>query len=88
MQGDQAAWHRAKRLPIPENIRWVPHLPRSSDLTPVEPIGEYLHKHALCNTLVPSLNKGINALITGLHDLAADAVALTSMTFVPHVSMV
>jgi transposase len=88
MQVDQAAWHRAKSLQIPENIRLVPQLPRSPELNPVEHIWEYLRENAMRNTLFHSLDKVTNALITGLRDLAADAAALTSMTFFPHLRMV
>lgn len=85
MQVEQAAWHRSKRLQVPENIRLIPQLPRSPERNPVEHLWDYLRKHAMRNTLFHSLDKVTNALITGLRDLAADAAALTAMTFFPPV---
>lgn len=43
---DQAGWHMAKRLKIPENIRLLPQPSHSSELNPVEHIWEDLREKA------------------------------------------
>lgn len=36
MQVDQAGWHQAKDLKVPENIRLIPQPPYSPELNPVK----------------------------------------------------
>ncbi|NJN68521.1 MAG: IS630 family transposase [Chloroflexaceae bacterium] len=84
MQVDQAAWHRSRDLQVPENIRLVPQPARSPELNPVEHIWDHLREHALRNTVFDTLQQVTHALVEGVRDLAANAAALTSMTFFPH----
>ena len=88
MEVDHAAWHRSNHRNIPENMRLVPQPARSPERNPVEHMWDYVREHALRTRLCGSLKKVIAALVDGVHDLAADAAALTSMTFFPHVSVV
>jgi transposase len=46
---DQAGWHRARRLEVPENIAILFLPPYSPELNPVERLWAYLRSHYLSN---------------------------------------
>jgi transposase len=53
---DQAGWHGAKHLVIPENITLLPLPPRSPELNPVENIWQFLRDNWLSNRVFTSYN--------------------------------
>lgn len=59
---DQAGWHKAKSLEIPENIRfhWLP--PYSPELNPVEKLWQWLKRHICRNRLFFSEEELMNAV--------------------------
>lgn len=46
---DQAGWHRARKLVVPENITILHLPPYSPELNPVERLWAYLRRHYLSN---------------------------------------
>jgi hypothetical protein len=84
MQVDQAGWHRAKDLQVPENIRLIFQPPYSPEVNPVEHLWEELREKYLHNRLFPSLQGLIEVLCQALADLTQDKQRLRSMMFFPH----
>src|SRR6266576_827764 len=88
IQLDQAGWHSAKDLIIPENIRLIPQPAYSPELNPVEHIWEELREKQLANLALPSLDDVIDKVCEGLNQLEADQERLRSLTYFPHFRMV
>lgn len=84
MQLDQAGWHQAEGLVVPENIRLLPQPAYSPELNPVEHIWEDLREQQFPNTAVASLDEVIDRLCAGLTQLEADPMRLRAMTSFPH----
>ena len=87
MQVDQAGWHSAKDLVIPENIRLIPQPAYSPELNPVEHIWDGLREKYFHNRIFPSLALLIDALCQGLNALSDDAERLRSLTGFPHLKV-
>jgi transposase len=81
MQVDQASWHRAKELQVPENIRLIFQPPYSPEANPVEHLWEELREKFLHNHVFPSLDELIEALCQALTELTEDKARLRSMMF-------
>ena len=88
MQVDQAGWHDAKDLTIPENIRLIYQPAYSPELNPVEHLWEELREKDLPNCVFPSLDAVIDALCNGLQRLEHNTNLIHSMTYFPHFKMV
>ncbi len=87
IQVDQAGWHSAKDLVIPENIRLISQPAYSPELNPVEHIWEELREKAFSNRAFASLNAVIETLCDQLRQLEDNSKLLRSMTFFPHFRM-
>ncbi len=87
MQVDQAGWHSAKDLVIPENIRLIPQPAYSPELNPVEHIWDELREKYFHNRIFPSLELLIDTLCQGLNALTDDAERLRSLTGFPHLKV-
>ena len=87
IQVDQAGWHSAKDLVIPENIRLISQPAYSPELNPVEHIWEELREKAFSNRAFASLNAVIETLCEQLRQLEDNSKLLRSMTFFPHFRM-
>jgi transposase len=81
---DQAGWHRAKGLQVPENIRLLPQPAHSPELNPTEHLWEELREKTLPNHSFPSLDLLIDQLCEGLKELAADEQRVRSMVDFPY----
>jgi transposase len=81
---DQAGWHRAKGLQVPENIRLLPQPAHSPELNPTEHLWEELREKTLPNHSFPSLDPLIDQLCEGLKGLAADEQRVRSMVDFPY----
>ncbi len=88
IQLDQAGWHSAKDLIIPENIRLIPQPAYSPELNPVEHIWEELREKAFSNRVFVSLDAVIDTLCDQLRQLEDNSKLLHSMTYFPHFRMV
>lgn len=84
LQVDRAAWHRAKHLHIPENIRLLPQPPYSPEVMPVEHIWKEMREKHFNNRLFNSLDAVEDTLCQAFKELIAAPEQLRSMTFFPH----
>jgi len=84
IQVDQAGWHSAKDLVIPENIRLIPQPAYSPELNPVEHIWEEIREKAFSNRTFVSLDAVIDTLCDQLRQLEDNSKLLHSMTYFPH----
>jgi hypothetical protein len=84
MQVDQAGWHRAKDLQVPENIRLIFQPPYSPEVNPVEHLWEELREKYLHNRVFSSLEEMVEALCQALSELTDEKERLRSMMFFPH----
>lgn len=87
MRVDQAGWHSAKDLAVPENIRLVPQPAHSPELNPVEHIWDELREKYFHNRIFSSLELLIDVLCQGLNALADDTECLRSLTGFPHLKV-
>ncbi len=51
---DQAAWHTANALEVPDNITLMPLPPRSPELNPTENIWQFMRDNSLSNRIFRS----------------------------------
>ncbi len=85
MQVDQAGWHRAKELQIPENIRLIFQPAYSPEVNPVEHLWEELREKYLHNRVFPSLDELIEVLCQGLIELTSNwAIVKTTVPTSPN----
>jgi transposase len=77
---DGAGWHRAKRLPIPTNMRLVPLPPWSPPLNPAEHVWDELREKYFANRWFATLDQLDAQLVTGLAVLEADTPRMASLT--------
>lgn len=87
MQVDQAGWHHAHDLAIPENMRLIEQPPYSPEVNPVEHIWDELREKYFYNRTFPSLDSLIDVLCQGLNELADDKKRLCSLTGFPHLNV-
>lgn len=59
---DQAGWHKAKALQVPQNISLLFLPPYSPELNPVERLWKWLRKEVTHNRIFASLHEMMNAL--------------------------
>jgi len=84
IQVDQAGWHHAKTLMIPENIRLLAQPAYSPEVNPVEHLWEELREKYLHNKVFASLDPLVELLCNGLGELTAAPERLRSMMLFPH----
>jgi hypothetical protein len=77
---DQAGWHLAGELVVPENLRLLFLPPYSSELNPAEHLWEALREECFANHVFASLDAVEHALIAGLQTLEADPSRTQSIT--------
>jgi hypothetical protein len=87
IQVDQAGWHRAKDLLIPDNIRLIFQPAYSPEVNPVEHLWEELREKYLHNRAFSSLEELTTVLCQALCELTDDKARLRSMMFFPHFRM-
>jgi hypothetical protein len=76
---DQAGWHIAGHLQVPENMRIVLLPPYSPELNPAEHLWEALREDWFANTVFPDLDAVEDALEDGLITLESDPQRVQSM---------
>jgi transposase len=87
MQVDQAGWHSAKDLIIPENIRLIFQPAYSPELNPVEHLWDEIREKAFHNRIFPSLDAVIALLCDQLPQFEENSKLLHSLTYFPHFRM-
>lgn len=80
---DQAGWHKANDLKIPENITVLPLPPYSPELNPVERVWEYLKERYLSHRLLDDYDAIVDAACIAWNKLTTEAGRLTSLTWLP-----
>ena len=75
---DGAAWHKAKALNIPENIRLVFIPPYIPEMNPIEQIWKEIRKRGFRNEIFQTLNKVVNRLCDTIRSISAETI--TSIT--------
>jgi transposase len=77
---DNAAWHHAKTLQIPESIELFPLLPYTPELNPIEMIWDELREKGFRNEIFSSLEKVVDRLCDEVVELANDTKRVASIT--------
>ena len=80
---DQAGWHTADNLKIPDNITILALPPYSPELNPVERVWEYLKERYLSHRLHNDYDAIVDATCIAWNKLTAEAGRLTSLTWLP-----
>ena len=80
---DQAGWHGAKDLKIPDCLTLVSLPPRSPELNPVERLWLYLKQKFLSHRLLDDYNAIEAAVCDAWQRLIAETGRLTSLTAYP-----
>lgn len=88
IQVDQAGWHHANNLVIPENIRLLKQPPHSPELNPVEHIWDDIREKYFHNCVFQSLDAVIDTRCDALSALSQDPDRVTSLPFFPHLRVV
>lgn len=80
---DQAGWHKAKRLNIPDNItlQWLP--PYSPELNPVELLWDDIREKWFSNRVFKTLNAVELQLLKALQHYLSSPSELSSLTIFP-----
>ena len=77
---DQAGWHLAGELTVPENMRLIFLPPYSPELNPAEHLWESLREDCFANHVFKDLNAVEQALTTGLVARESNHQRIQSMT--------
>jgi hypothetical protein len=80
---DGASSHKAKALPVPENIRLLPLPPYSPELNPQEHLWDEIREKEFPNRVMDHMDEVIRHLQDGLARLASDAARLRSISAWP-----
>ncbi len=88
MQVDQADWHSAKDLVVPENIRLIPQPAYSPELNPIEHIWDELREKYFHNRIFSSIESLSETLCKALNTLNDKVERLRSLTSFPHLQIV
>ena len=83
---DGSGSHRGKKLQIPENVGLIPLPPYSPELNPVELIWNMLRENEFANRVFDSLDAVVHQLQSGLVTMAANKVAIKSLTCWPWIN--
>ncbi len=71
---DNAPWHRAKSLVIPDNIRLFYLPPRTPELNPIEQVWKEVRKRGFKNKIFKSLAKVVARLSLTLNSLSINCI--------------
>ncbi len=86
---DQAGWHGAKALQVPESMTLVPLPPYSPEFNPVERVWLYLRERYLSPRLLADYEAVVDACCKAWKALSAEEGRLRSLTaysYVQHVN--
>lgn len=75
---DGAAWHKAKALIIPDNIRLVFIPPYTPEMNPIEQIWKEIRKCGFKNEVFNTLNNVVERLCSTINSISAQTI--TSIT--------
>ena len=81
---DQAGWHVARRLAVPDNVTLLPLPPYSPELNPVERVWLYLRERFLSHRVLDGYEAVLDAACRAWNALAAEPGRLASLTAYPY----
>lgn len=85
---DQAGWHGAKRLVVPDNITLVPLPPYSPELNPVERVWLFLRERFLSFRVFPDQTAIIDACCRAWNALTEDRGRIRSLCLQPWLTQI
>ena len=85
---DQAGWHLAAQLVVPDNMRLLFLPPYSPELNPAEHLWEALREECFANHVFTGLDAVERALTSGLQALEANPQRTRSMTGFPWITSI
>jgi hypothetical protein len=85
---DQAGWHGAKALRVPENVTLVPLPPYSPDLNPVERVWLYLRERYLSHRRLADHEAVVDAGCHAWNALVAETGRIRSLTAYPYLKRI
>lgn len=88
MTMDQAGWHGAGALEVPDNVTIVLLPPYAPELNPVERVWLYLKERFLSHRLHDDYDAILDAACEAWNQLCAEAGRLTSLTAYPWITCV
>ncbi len=81
---DQAGWHGARRLVVPDNVTLVPLPAYSPELNPVERVWLYLRERFLSHRVLDGYAAVLDAACRAWNALTAETGRLASLTAYPY----
>lgn len=72
---DGAAWHKAKALIIPENIKLLFLPPATPEMNPIEQIWKEIRKRGFCNEVFATLEKVVDRLCETICSLSHHCIS-------------
>src|ERR671910_1743081 len=85
---DQAGWHGAKGLQVPESLTLVPLPAYSPDLNPVERVWLYLRERYLSHRLLADYDAIVDACCDAWNKLTAEAGRIQSLCAYPYLAKI
>ena len=85
---DQAGWHGAKALRVPEAVTLVPLPPSSPELDPVERLWLYLRERYLSLRVFPDDDAIVDACCRAWNTLTAEPGRIASLCNYPSIAKV
>jgi transposase len=76
---DQAGWHTAGKLRVPQNLSLLPLPPKSPELNPVENVWQFLRQNNLSNRIFGDYEAIVTAACDAGNSLLADPARITSI---------
>ena len=73
---DGAAWHKAKALIVPENIRLVFIPPYTPEMNPIEQILKEIRKRGFRNEIFQTLNKVVERLCSTIQSISSETITV------------
>ena len=73
---DGAAWHKAKALIVPENIRLVFIPPYTPEMNPIEQIWKEIRKRGFRNEIFQTLNKVVERLCSTIQSISSETITV------------
>ena len=83
---DRASWHTSDPLVVPENIRLIPQLAGSPELSPTEHVWDDLREKEMANHAFESLDQVEDSLCKGINRLCDNPEYLKKMTNLPYLN--
>ena len=84
MVWDQAGFHTAKAVELPENVTLLPLPPYSPELNPIENLWHYLKSHYWSNRAYAGYDALLQAAVQGWQDTCLDAEKVKAICACPY----